>query len=107
MGEIPDNMVSVREVPWHKVGTVVDDVLTAKEALVLAGLDWNVTIEEVFIRYPGSFATVAYDSIDGQRAVVRATDRQVMQVSRSKLKDSKVGTPAAIFTWAAATPTRS
>lgn len=37
-----ENMMSVREVPWHGIGTIVEDKLTAKEALVLAGLDWEV-----------------------------------------------------------------
>src|SRR5207302_6207853 len=34
---------SNRDVPWHELGTPVPDALTAKEALVTAGLDWNVS----------------------------------------------------------------
>lgn len=42
-----ENMVSVREVPWHGIGTIVEEKLTAKDALVLAGLDWEVDLAPV------------------------------------------------------------
>lgn len=40
-----DTMFSVREVPWHRLGTVVETAPTAKEAIRLAGLDWRVSKE--------------------------------------------------------------
>jgi phage/plasmid-like protein (TIGR03299 family) len=36
-----ESMFSAREVPWHRLGTVTPDVLTAKDAIVAAGLDWT------------------------------------------------------------------
>lgn len=37
-----DTMFSVRQVPWHGIGQVVEEAPTAKEAIKLAGLDWTV-----------------------------------------------------------------
>lgn len=43
--------VSARELPWHRLGTVVDHTMTADEALTLAHLKgWNVRKEPVFAR---------------------------------------------------------
>lgn len=36
----------VREPAWHKLGTVVVDAPTSADALRLAGLDWNVLLEQ-------------------------------------------------------------
>jgi len=35
-------MMSVGELPWHKLGKVVTGLQTSKEAIVQAGLDWQV-----------------------------------------------------------------
>lgn len=57
-----ETMMSVREVPWHGLGTIVDSYLTADKALKAAGLDWTVTKEPVFLengaQIPSKFATV-------------------------------------------------
>lgn len=38
-----ETMFSAKETPWHRLGTVTPDVLTAKEAIITAGLDWTVS----------------------------------------------------------------
>lgn len=43
-----ETMFSVREKPWHGLGTVVMDAPTTEDALRLAGLDWNVIQSDVY-----------------------------------------------------------
>lgn len=38
-----ETMFSVREKPWHGLGTIVAEAPDSQSALELAGLDWNVT----------------------------------------------------------------
>ena len=40
--------VSARVTPWHGLGTVVDQAMTAEEALKLAHLDWRVTKQPLY-----------------------------------------------------------
>lgn len=42
MAHCVDTMMYVREVPWHGLGTRVEEAPNSKEALRLAGLDWDV-----------------------------------------------------------------
>lgn len=64
-----DHMVSGNNiVPWHKLGTVVDGLMTAEECLKLARLDWNVSVQPLkvdfdgeMLEFPGHFATVRDD----------------------------------------------
>lgn len=43
-----DTMFSVREVPWHTLGTVLDAPPTIAEALTAAGLDWQALLEPTY-----------------------------------------------------------
>tara|TARA_X000001388_G_scaffold37069_1_gene26228 strand:- start:2515 stop:3483 length:969 start_codon:yes stop_codon:yes gene_type:complete len=65
-----ESMFSAVETPWHKLGVVTEDVLTAQDALVTAGLDWLVKLE------PVHFLTQQeeYKNIADKFAVVRETD---------------------------------
>ena len=38
-----ETMFSVRQVPWHGLGTIVEEAPNSEEALKLAGLDWTVS----------------------------------------------------------------
>lgn len=43
-----ETMFSVREKPWHGLGTIVMDAPESKEAIQMAGLDWTVLQRDVF-----------------------------------------------------------
>lgn len=77
-----ESMVSVREVPWHGLGTIVQDKLTAEDALKESGLaGWDITKEEVFLvdgtKVPGKFATVR--ATDGKALGIVGKQYTVLQ----------------------------
>lgn len=43
-----ETMFYVREKPWHGLGTQVNEAPTSSEALIYAGLDWQVTQKDVY-----------------------------------------------------------
>jgi len=63
-----ENMFSVKEVPWHGLGHVIQDAPSVDQVLQLAGLNWQVTKRQL--------------SLDGklvdQYAMVRETDQTVL-----------------------------
>lgn len=70
---------SERDVPWHGLGTPVDHLMTAGEAMDAAGLDWEVECRPVLTRRrDGSLVTH-----DGQVAVMRTSDDRVYQITSS------------------------
>ena len=69
-----ETMFSVRETPWHGLGRIVMDAPASREALELAGLDWQVESRNI---YSGTGAM-----IPGYRANVRSTDDAVLGVVR-------------------------
>ncbi len=45
-----ENMFSVKQTPWHGIGTVLDDAPTTEEGIKLAGLDWDVLPRSIFYK---------------------------------------------------------
>ena len=78
MADNVESMFSVREKPWHGLGTVVSEALTSAEALKEAGLDWRVYQQPIFT----NFGKV----IEGYRANVRSTDDKVLGVVSDRYK---------------------
>lgn len=53
-----ETMFSAREVPWHGLGVITSDILTAREAIVAAGLDWTVDKYPVYRNLHGEFVAI-------------------------------------------------
>ena len=73
-----ETMFSVREKPWHGLGTIVMEAPTSADALGLAGLDWEVVQEPVY--------TGNQEPIKGYKANVRSSDRKVLGVVSDRYK---------------------
>lgn len=60
--EVEKMMFVGRERPWHGLGTMVEEAPDSREALIAAGLDWDVVQRPVFtqdgVKVPGYFANV-------------------------------------------------
>ena len=66
-----ESMFYVRETPWHGLGTKVMNAPDSKEALIVAGLNWNVVQEPIY--------TTKNEPIKGYKANVNITVRQSRQ----------------------------
>lgn len=74
MGQMPANvetMAYVRETPWHGLGTKVEGLMTAQEALDKAGLLWTVLQSPLTYQSPDGSATI---QVPGKVANMRSTD---------------------------------
>lgn len=67
-----ETMFSVREVPWHGLGRVIESAPTSEDAIRLAGLDWRVESQQMYLGN-GSIIPDAY-------ANVRSSDNKVLGV---------------------------
>lgn len=67
-----ETMMYAGQVPWHGIGTAIPQDVGSSEAIVLAGLDWSVGQEKVFLA----------DGVEapGVRAIVRSDNRRVLSV---------------------------
>lgn len=73
-----ENMFYTREKPWHGLGTMVQEAPTSADALILAGLDWNVIQKPI--------QTVEGCPIPGFLANVRDLDNKILGVVTSRYK---------------------
>ena len=71
-----ESMFSVREVPWHGLGTIIQEAPDSESALKLAGLDWSV--KQVPVLYEGQET--------GHQFNVRESDNRVLGVVGSRYK---------------------
>lgn len=90
----------VKEPAWHRLGTVLDSAPTCAEALRLAGLDWHVQEQPVYVGtdsgemllpVPAGVDASALDlpdgkpqKIDSHKALVRATDKRLLGIVGAK-----------------------
>jgi phage/plasmid-like protein (TIGR03299 family) len=73
-----ENMFYTREKPWHGLGTMVQEAPTSADALILAGLDWNVIQKPI--------QTVEGCPIPGFLANIRDFDNKILGVVTSRYK---------------------
>lgn len=69
-----DTMFSVKEKPWHGLGTVVETAPSIKEAIKLAGLDWTVSVK------PLQTADGSAIPVNSHRCVVKDTTNDVLGI---------------------------
>ena len=73
-----ETMFSVRQKPWHGLGTVVEEAPTSRSALRLAGLDWHVDQQDVY--------TEDRFIIPGYRVNVRDSDLATLGIVSDKYR---------------------
>ena len=73
-----ETMFYVRTVPWHGLGTRVEEALDSASALSAAGLDWNVVQKRVM--------TLDGIPIPGYRANIREKDRSFLGIVTDRYK---------------------
>lgn len=73
-----ESMFCVRETPWQGLGTRVMEAPDSRDALIAAGLDWNVVQEPIY--------TAEKALINGYKANVRDSDRRVLGVVTDRYK---------------------
>ena len=74
-----ESMFSVREKPWHGLGTIVAEAPDSSAALELAGLDWTVTQKDIATADGGKV-------IPGFKANVRELDDKVLGIVTDRYK---------------------
>ena len=73
-----ETMFSVRQVPWHKLGKILDNPPTSIQAIKEAGLDWKVELRDIAWKIPG--ATEEYEDIPNRKALVRLSDNSPLAI---------------------------
>lgn len=79
MAALVESMFSSnRQVPWHQLGLIVEDAPSSEEAIRLAGLDWSVNQQPIFLA-DGT-------QIKDNYANVRSSDGKSLGIVGSKYK---------------------
>lgn len=75
-----DTMFSVKERPWHGLGTVIQTAPTVEEGIKLAGLDWDVELRPLMTNEENPLA------VSSHNAVVRNDNNAVLGVVGTNYK---------------------
>lgn len=73
-----ESLFSVRETPWHGLGTIVEDAPTSADALRLAELDWEVHPQPIYDMYG--------QQINGFVANTRDKDNSILGIVSDKYR---------------------
>jgi len=79
-----ESMFSVRQMPWHREGTVLADYPGDwAEARTLAGLDWDPITTEVYALVDlNADGTPRYEPIEGWQCIARSDNGHVLSLNR-------------------------
>jgi phage/plasmid-like protein (TIGR03299 family) len=66
-----DQTFTVREVPWMKLGKIVDEPVTAHDAAELGGINFTVTEHPIYFSTKEEGKPPRFTKIDGRKAIVR------------------------------------
>jgi phage/plasmid-like protein (TIGR03299 family) len=79
-----ESMFSVRQMPWHREGTIVQDYPdTWAQARTLAGLDWDPVTAPVYaVTGINPDGTVHYEPIEGWKTITRSDTGAVLSISK-------------------------
>jgi phage/plasmid-like protein (TIGR03299 family) len=79
-----ESMFSVRQMPWHREGTILSDYPGDwAEARTLAGLDWDPITTEVYaLTELNTDGTPRYEPIEGWQAIARSDNGAVLSLNR-------------------------
>ena len=79
-----ESMFSVRKMPWHEQGTLLQDYPGSwAEARTLAGLDWDPVTAPVYaLSGINPDGTEHYEPIDGWKSIIRSDSGAVLSLNR-------------------------
>lgn len=102
-----DSMMYVKEVPWHRLGTRLENPATAEEAIGAAGLNWDVQLQPLYtgpertVKVRDRFAVCRTDQLDqvegGQLGVVGRDYVPLQNREAFSFLDPVVGEKAAVY----------
>lgn len=72
-----ETMFYVREAPWHGLGTRVEEALSSRKAMEIAGLNWNVIQKPIYTNNT---------LIPSYKANIRETDNKILGVVTDRYK---------------------
>lgn len=81
-----ETMFSAREVPWHRLGNVVKESLTAKDAIIAGGMDWKCEEQPLFLRGQNTVDDIPVigQTAPEHKAVVRTSDNSILGVVKGR-----------------------
>ena len=95
-----NSMFYAGERPWHGLGTKLEHVATAAEAIAAARLDWRAVKEPIYLKdgreVSGAFATVREDN-KAVLGVVGEVYRPLQNKEAFSFFDAVVGSKEAIY----------
>lgn len=78
MSHAVESMFSVKERPWHGLGTILTEAPSIQEGIIYAGLDWEVKTEKL--------KTETGIDVTSKNAVVRQDDQSILGIVGNQYK---------------------